>query len=291
MDEELVSANSSEWIVDGDLFLIKTISRYPILWDRKHFDSDLRNEVWLKLSKKLKIKVEWMKKRWSYLREQYVRHLKQINNLESDKQSKKNYKYFNEMSFLANHIQLRNINFQEAIKSVSLDTSRPFHMLKVEKNEVTDHENENYDFVITENDIEAYNDDDDFADNLFVELSDEEQQTNDECDLSVDLQPPTQLTSKAALEISSISNVSTTQSKSSPLAFEDTSATDYKATEPHVFINRADVVTGDDQLVSKSSETRCEDVIFGELVTSMLKKMDSPNRKRAKKEIMNILLS
>lgn len=51
-----VDSKSDEWIVDGDLYLIKTISRYPILWDRKNFDSDLRNEVWLKLSKKLKIK-------------------------------------------------------------------------------------------------------------------------------------------------------------------------------------------------------------------------------------------
>lgn len=52
----IVDSTNDEWIVDGDLYLIKTISRYPILWDRKNFDSDLRNEVWLKLSKKLKIK-------------------------------------------------------------------------------------------------------------------------------------------------------------------------------------------------------------------------------------------
>lgn len=54
--EKGVVSTNDEWIVDGDLYLIKTISRYPILWDRKNFDSDQRNEVWLKLSKKLKIK-------------------------------------------------------------------------------------------------------------------------------------------------------------------------------------------------------------------------------------------
>lgn len=54
--DKTVDSKNDEWIVDGDLYLIKTISRYPILWDRKNFDSDQRNEVWLKLSKKLKIK-------------------------------------------------------------------------------------------------------------------------------------------------------------------------------------------------------------------------------------------
>ncbi|KNC33548.1 hypothetical protein FF38_03850 [Lucilia cuprina] len=36
---------------------------------------------------------------------------------------------------------------------------------------------------------------------------------------------------------------------------------------------------------------RCEDVIFGELVSAMLKRMDENRKKDAKKEIMNILCS
>lgn len=35
---------------------------------------------------------------------------------------------------------------------------------------------------------------------------------------------------------------------------------------------------------------RCEDTIFGELIVAMLKKMNPEEKKRAKKEIMNILL-
>lgn len=54
--ERIVDSTNDVHTVDGDLYLIKTISRYPILWDRKNFDSDQRNEVWLKLSKKLDIK-------------------------------------------------------------------------------------------------------------------------------------------------------------------------------------------------------------------------------------------
>lgn len=40
----------------------------------------------------------------------------------------------------------------------------------------------------------------------------------------------------------------------------------------------------------KASRERCEDLIFGELVVAMLKKFDTEEKKRAKKEIMNILL-
>lgn len=41
---------------------------------------------------------------------------------------------------------------------------------------------------------------------------------------------------------------------------------------------------------SLSTSERCEDTIFGELVVAMLKKMKPDDKKRAKKEIMNILL-
>lgn len=41
---------------------------------------------------------------------------------------------------------------------------------------------------------------------------------------------------------------------------------------------------------SLDTNKRCEDTIFGELVAAMLKKMNPDEKKRAKKEIMNILL-
>lgn len=44
------------------------------------------------------------------------------------------------------------------------------------------------------------------------------------------------------------------------------------------------------KFVISSPSERCEDTIFGELVVAMLKKMDPDDKKRAKKEIMNILL-
>lgn len=41
---------------------------------------------------------------------------------------------------------------------------------------------------------------------------------------------------------------------------------------------------------TNAAEQRCEDEIFGEFVVAMLKKLPVEERKRAKKEIMNILL-
>lgn len=49
-------------------------------------------------------------------------------------------------------------------------------------------------------------------------------------------------------------------------------------------------VDGDKQSGNSSASERCEDTIFGELVVAMLKKMKPEEKKRAKKEIMNILL-
>ncbi|XP_073848803.1 uncharacterized protein isoform X1 [Musca autumnalis] len=42
---------------------------------------------------------------------------------------------------------------------------------------------------------------------------------------------------------------------------------------------------------ASSTSERCEDVIFGELVTAMLKRMDEDKKRNIKKEIMNLLLT
>lgn len=237
-----------------------------------------------------------MKKRWSYLREQYVRHLKQLNNVEYDKPSKKNYKYFDEMSFLANHVQIRNGNYQlisNIYKSANITKNR---MVTDDKDDDDDDGAENVDFVITENEIEAYNDDDDdLADNLFVELSDDEKDEqmhpnpNDDnfCNSdtnSTSIQKPIP-THDNKPELDSTA-------KTSPLVFVEVNSlelrtADQQSTEAVVNEKTKDIP----RTAPKTPEERCEDVIFGELVTSMLKKMDSQNRKRAKKEILNILLS
>ncbi|KAG4068626.1 hypothetical protein HA402_002317 [Bradysia odoriphaga] len=288
--EQSVDSSNDKYTVDGDLYLIKTISRYPILWDRKNFDSDQRNEVWQNLSKKLDLKLEWMKKRWSYLREQYVRHLKQVNNLESDKPLKKNYKYFTEMSFLANHIQIRNGNYHDVISHItngekidSLEFTDQIEDNEVEADDIdNDVEGECIDFVITENELEAYNDDDD--ENMFIELSDEDVESvvhptdavqSVKTSTGVDTQTPVSNNRP-------VSNTLTKQTKTATVVYED-------SLEQRLPLNGAENESS--QNITKTSESRCEDVIFGELVTSMLKKMDSPSRKRAKKEILNILLS
>lgn len=235
-----------------------------------------------------------MKKRWSYLREQYVKQLKQMNSVESDKPSKKNYKYFNEMSFLANHIQIRNGNYQDLLCNVfykpdNVETNNPL------ENDVQEHEN--VDFVITENEIEAYNDEDDLADNLFVELSDEEKddklQPNDTCNSELVSKNYSTIKTEIPTPKYNIKPITVTSTKpKKPLAFEDVNALEMRTAEQHkTSTENVNALNENRHRATKTNESRCEDDIFGELVTSMLKKMDSPNRKRAKKEILNILLS
>lgn len=206
------------------------------------------------------------------------------------------------MSFLANHIQIRNGNYQDVIsniacKALSTEANSTTDSCNIafssDQDDVVENENENVDFVITENEIEAYNDDDDdLAENVFVELSDEEndqQQQNDsrhsEINTSMEFKllpsyenkKKSDIISKAINPVTYVLDVKTNNSKMEHLAKEN-----------------GDATNGNVQTVNKpteSTESRCEDVIFGELVATMLKKMDSPNRKRAKKEILNILLS
>lgn len=231
-----------------------------------------------------------MKKRWSYLREQYVRHLKQTTNPESDKPSKRNYKYFHEMSFLANHVQIRNSNYHDTISHIVYEPhngkskiARKHRTEEDNVNNVVD--NENVDFVITENEIEAYNDDDD--DNLFVELSDEESviHSNDSWLASRNSSKPAKQTHAFKQERENV------PTKLEATILEDENRFLLQEPEPQLPTNNAVIVDKSPQKNAEMKDARCEDVIFGELVTSMLKKMDSPNRKRAKKEILNILLS
>lgn len=322
-----METTNDEWIVDGDLYLIKTIGRYPILWDRKNFDSDRRNEVWLKLSKKLNINrnasciryskfdllsmefdvslsvlVEWMKKRWSYLREQYVRHLKQISNTVGAKPSKKTYKYFNEMSFLANHVNIRNSNYQDVIlHNVYAPTNETNCEIvathQMEQDNVVEDE-EAVDFIITENEIEAYNEEDD-DDNVFVELSDvEEDSAKDQSNQNF-IQSSERIPSES-VESTHVPTdqhghifVSDVALDAQEVQFENVTSLEVEADDPQL-LSSVNVAEAQNKSVVKIVETvsnRCEDTIFGEWVTAMLKKMDSPNRKRAKKEILNILLS
>lgn len=196
------------------------------------------------------------------------------------------------MSFLANHVQIRNGNYQDLIfhnayKPTTIDADT---RIEADSSNNDVHENEKVDFVITENEIEAYTDDDDLGENLFVELSDEEKdyqlyqndsshsdQDFNKCSTTVTFTPDPYNKNTADTTIK--------QNKLESLIFEDINSSEMRTELP---VEETEVE--EYQAVSKTPE-RCEDVIFGELVTSMLKKMDSPSRKRAKKDILNILLS
>lgn len=188
------------------------------------------------------------------------------------------------MSFLANHIQIRNGNYHDVIstghKIDSIESTDGIEEHNVDGND-NGVESECIDFVITENEFEAYNDDDD--ENMFVELSDEDVQESPVHlnDASVEIVPKTPVCYSRP-----VSNTVKKEIQTAAVVYEDS---ELNTSEQHLPSDYAEKQNS--QKISKPTESRCEDVIFGELVTSMLKKMDSPSRKRAKKEILNILLS
>lgn len=63
-----------------------------------------------------------------------------------------------------------------------------------------------------------------------------------------------------------------------------------KSFHNEICVKSANAANNEINHITPGASERCEDTIFGELVVAMLKKMDSEEKKRAKKEIMNILL-
>lgn len=123
----------------------------------------------------------------------------------------------------------------------------------------------NIEFSITQDEIENY--EEDAVEDIFTELSDEETQVprvkkykhiDEKANTSI---KATRITSQQIYD------------EESPTTAEIESSNSIIAKKP-CFIR----------------EERCEDTVFGELVTVMLKKLDTESRKRAKKEIMHILL-
>lgn len=234
---------------------------------------------------------DWIEARWRSLQERFHAALK----LSGTKQQPK-FKYFNEMLFLAPEGRTH----QNRKKLISNEPE----------------------FIITKKELEDYSDDGD-SENVFEEIitESEEPQTvdqtthtviteifGDECDSTepenennpqhtqkrrssqlyqgdieeetVDVeQPPvkmSKLESSATIKIKEENEAEaiTTSAKDCEDFKEDSKPIEMLAPNS----------------VEKSSD-RCEDTIFGELVTVMLKGIPDAKKKQAKKEIMNILLS
>lgn len=197
------------------------------------------------------------------------------------------FKHFNNMIFLCKK------------DSISKTMDADSLTLKQERQQrSTTSPDENIEFSITQDDIDACEDDDD---DIFVELSEEE------LDLSVQQRDVSDSVSTSTTNIVTADVISPvhTLSQKRKADFKEVSAAEEDALSDEQPVSVAlappskqikfNVV--DQQIVTplrepsvSKNEHRCEDSIFGELVAAMLQKMEKDNKKSAKRKIMDILL-
>lgn len=185
----------------------------------------------------------WLQTTWFNLREQYVhdRCEEMFNHSKTPSEFLQEYK--------------EHLNFLE---SNSTQWTQLLAITAQAINVRSDDRLSEFEFCITEEDLNNVDDDNTDSVNVFHELADSESEIESNTDVIED----EQITKCEKKNDSVKSNTNDAPENPSKV-----------------------IKTGD-----KRKSERCEDTIFGELVTAMLVKMDPVEKKRVKKEIMNILL-
>ncbi|XP_065369251.1 uncharacterized protein LOC135961648 [Calliphora vicina] len=259
--------------MDLNTKIIKGVRQFPSLYDNKG-NLEERNQAWMKLADKLKMHEVNLKIRWHSLVQGYQRNT--------------NFKYANDMRF---------------VQRITEEDSWP-------------------EFIITEDDLKDAKPEREREEFVFLELVEEENKTKDLPQESAkEKESHYKEKPKQLEEISSpeIQNKHKSDSKIIVQKIEpsnktlnevlDETVTD-KAEESAIATTSkvekkmavVDVNKIEEPCIKESKELkiekaqpvpieRCEDAIFGELVSAMLKRMEENKKKNIKKEIMNLLFS
>lgn len=166
-------------------------------------------------------------------------------------------------------------------------------------NENSDTNNEYLEFCITEDDLIDDNDGSDDPATIFQELRESDADAaHDECNSGMGTSTLSTEDSAVKLEQNVVhSNRSTLVTegiilnKASPtMGLHKRRITPQPALTAAATATTTTTTTTNSYTMQNTNAARCEDTIFGELVTAMLLRMEPAEKKRVKKEIMNLLL-
>lgn len=286
-----------------DCDIINAVQQYPELWYKNQFEFGDAVLAWEEIANQLQIdgkcvngcfcidvhfkncyyiSVDFIKQRWIHLKECFFRN---VTLMRRDPKALSGFKHFKNMLFLCTSGQKDSIS--KTMGASSLKTERSATIA-----------DENIEFSITQDDIDAFEDDEE---DIFVELSEEElDSTVQHHDVSDEVSLSTSTNNENA-EVTAPSVIVPTQKrrKEVSVAEVDISAvhsdqqTVSAVLEPptkQMKVNLNEPLLNPVVASVSKSEHRCEDSIFGELVAAMLQKMENTNKKSAKRKIMDILL-
>ncbi|TMW54680.1 hypothetical protein DOY81_000211 [Sarcophaga bullata] len=286
--------------MDIDLKLIEGVRQCPILYNND-FSLEERNHAWLQLAEKLKTHEQLLKIRWHYLLQRYQREI--------------NFRYSKKMNFLQRHANTHHgesehwpefIITEEDLKDERPEEKEEFRYLLDEnedKNEckisnekefgIKDTKKQSNTKPLENNSIDsAAKDqvDNEKADNICLaqmsRSSEDHDLTKEVTDTIKNYNDNTNITNKIA-----IINMDKDVLKSTEK--ESTNQDSKQENTTKLIVAEAAEATSNTskEKIEQPRNERCEDVIFGELVTAMLMRMDESKKKNIKKEIMNMLLS
>ncbi|XP_037808213.1 uncharacterized protein LOC119601368 isoform X2 [Lucilia sericata] len=263
--------------MDLNTKIIEGVRQFPTLYDDKG-NLDERNQAWMQLAEKLKMHV-YLKIRWHSLMQAYQRNM--------------NFKYANNMDF-------------------------------VPRIKETHNKGENWpEFIITEEDLKEDRSGQEQEEFVFLEIDEEDSKVKEmpkaavkekaaENSKQLEETPNVELKNndleQNVYRIQNIENLNEEKATKNvevkenvavkPKECDNGTTTTTKVEEKMAAVN---VNKENDQVSKETKEVaidkshikneRCEDAIFGELVSATLKRMDEDKKRNIKKEIMNLLFS
>ncbi|XP_055912318.1 uncharacterized protein LOC129946226 [Eupeodes corollae] len=308
--------------MDTNLSIIELVQRRPILYTRCN-DFPGRAHQWKEVADILKTDVSFVKSRWHLLRSRFMTEYSSVL-----KGNRTTFKYLTEMSFLSNHINLE--AFEKYSKENNQYSSEPEFNITIRDLEAASDDDSTSEFIELELDDESHRElaqipfgsSEEVNQNVYVEPiyvdeysntskpmeEDEGSSRNEDKQQQVELFIEVPASTAKCAEPASKTPTDTKDEQNTVLK-DDVKYNKVKV-KPEEKVPELDKICKTENISSttnsketlpnsvdkpisspKTDNLRCEDTIFGELVTATLRQMQTDKKKAVKREIMNLLFT
>lgn len=198
-------------------------------------------------------------------------------------------KYFREMMFIKPYITALSPKNDKKVKSVNKETKvKSKEPIVISENQEDYESDDTVEFSVSQNDLDEDDNNIDTKENIFVELSDTEEEV-------ILKKRPVETTQKEEdLRVAKIIKLDVSENQiSKTTTTTATASTQHEQNILETVVSLPSVISTSSSIVPQMqpiNSPMCEDRIFGDLVTAMLMKLNEQEKRIAKRKIMEILL-
>ncbi|XP_011186467.2 uncharacterized protein LOC105214606 [Zeugodacus cucurbitae] len=277
--------------------LIEAVRQCPLLYKNNASLSD-RRCGWQQIAQQMKMQEALLKTRWHFLREHYKRNAIAENQLDTNQ-----FPYKKEMEFLLPYLRPPPREDEQGEAEFMPDGMIKPEFVITEKDLENDSGNEEYVFL----EVEALGPEYETANVVTRRISENElkkelQQEHEQQQEEYETEELTHIEMEVHVKEEDVENKETynVQQADKETSKEATEATcNRNGTKEDEAVRSQIQEASEEKREAKvdvreddsSSDNRCEDAIFGELVSAMLKKMPAEKKRNVKRDIMNLLLT